>query len=350
MFNNILSELVRFYKKGEREYMNKRAFYIDNIKAILIFLVVLGHFYETVDFQGRTGIYCLIYSFHMPTFIFLSGLCFKKANNNKFFKNLVYPYVVFQVLYTIFNALEAGKGIKFQFSTPNWILWYILAMCLWHGVSNVINITEKNALPILAVSIIVALLVGFDKTVAGYFALSRTIAFFPFFFAGVCIKTLYYDKFEGIVLSPPKMLKIIACVAVSVCVAVLFIFRWDLKNRWFYQSTPYKQPYEVFIRAAILVCAVSFIIFLLVFIPKKKVPFLSYIGQNTMPIFLMHGFVVRFLLHRDYLINIPLPIVTIPILSLLVVCIFALPPVVKVLRPFYSWPFQKKNKIAETAK
>ena len=36
-----------------------------------------------------------------------------------------------------------------------------------------------------------------------------------------------------------------------------------------------------------------FVVFLLFVIPRKKVPFLSVLGQNTLAIFLLHGFIVR---------------------------------------------------------
>ena len=51
--------------------MTKRIYKFDNLKAILIFLVVFGHFLELVE--GHKLLYLTIYSFHMPLFLFLSG-------------------------------------------------------------------------------------------------------------------------------------------------------------------------------------------------------------------------------------------------------------------------------------
>ena len=54
--------------------MKTRDAKIDNLKGILIFLVVFGHLLELVITKGHAKyIYELIYSFHMPFFIFLSG-------------------------------------------------------------------------------------------------------------------------------------------------------------------------------------------------------------------------------------------------------------------------------------
>ena len=52
---------------------------MDNIKFFLIFCVVFGHMLELVD----TGVwYKIIYSFHMPAFIFVSGY-FAQFNRKK---------------------------------------------------------------------------------------------------------------------------------------------------------------------------------------------------------------------------------------------------------------------------
>lgn len=50
-----------------------RNYRMDNIKSFLILCVVLGHMLEL---SGTGGWYRVIYSFHMPAFIFVSGfLC-----------------------------------------------------------------------------------------------------------------------------------------------------------------------------------------------------------------------------------------------------------------------------------
>lgn len=52
----------------------QRLYGFDNIKFILIFLVVLGHLLEiSSPFAGKDMLYKIIYSCHMPVFIFISG-------------------------------------------------------------------------------------------------------------------------------------------------------------------------------------------------------------------------------------------------------------------------------------
>ena len=57
----------------------KRIYKYDNVKALLIFLVVIGHM--TTDYVSDSHmvrwITLWIYTFHMPAFIFISGLVHK---------------------------------------------------------------------------------------------------------------------------------------------------------------------------------------------------------------------------------------------------------------------------------
>ena len=67
-----------------------------------------------------------------------------------------------------------------------------------------------------------------------------------------------------------------------------------------YSSYSYeKAGYNPLIKAILLVCGFAWIIFLLSAIPDKKMPFVSLLGQNTLSIFLLHGFVVKFAKEYD---------------------------------------------------
>ena len=51
-----------------------REYGFDNLRGLLIVLVVLGHLLEICgSFPGAGFLYRTIYSFHMPAFLFLSG-------------------------------------------------------------------------------------------------------------------------------------------------------------------------------------------------------------------------------------------------------------------------------------
>ena len=76
----------------------KRNFKLDNIKLLMLFLVIIGHFIE-VSLLGNdnaaTQIYTYIYIFHMPLMLLISGNFAKKYTNYysklKRFASIMFP-------------------------------------------------------------------------------------------------------------------------------------------------------------------------------------------------------------------------------------------------------------------
>lgn len=84
--------------------MNKeRDYFFDNLKAVLIFLVVLGHFLLPIHGESvLVVVKRLIYVFHMPLFVFVSGYFAKKIykNGQYNFKKILYlikAYIIFVI-------------------------------------------------------------------------------------------------------------------------------------------------------------------------------------------------------------------------------------------------------------
>lgn len=61
---------------------NERIFLYENVRFILIVLVVVGHAIDLNTAQSKVykSLFLWIYSFHMPLFLFLSGLFHKNKN------------------------------------------------------------------------------------------------------------------------------------------------------------------------------------------------------------------------------------------------------------------------------
>ena len=88
--------------------MEPRNYYFDNAKFILIFFVVFGHFLRSFIEDNETiyTIYKVIYTFHMPAFILVSGFFakgfYQKGYVKKITKKLIFPYLIFQINYSVF--------------------------------------------------------------------------------------------------------------------------------------------------------------------------------------------------------------------------------------------------------
>ncbi|WP_052356695.1 acyltransferase family protein [[Clostridium] dakarense] len=67
-------------------------YFVDNLKVLLIFLVVFGHLIERYINTNDTlmGMYMFIYTFHMPLFIFISGFLSKNIHKSKKYSSKTY--------------------------------------------------------------------------------------------------------------------------------------------------------------------------------------------------------------------------------------------------------------------
>ena len=272
-----------------------REFKYDNIRALLILLVVFAHLLEQFSGSARNITYTVIYTFHMPCFIFITGY-FARFDQKKFLKRLVLPYVIFQPLYLLFGyfVTHTLKTFTFQFSTPYWILWYFFTVICYYLLLPVIKTSKpKTALIVLGVCVVLAIGAGFDKSIGRVFSLSRTIVFFPFFAAGYYFKNIFQN--EKVIENREKAKKIAVCISTFVVVfgstlaVVLKVPKKILYGSYSYSAA----QSNAFIRTLLFIVAAAWIVVLLYAIPNKRIPLVSSLGKSTLPVFLLHGFVVR---------------------------------------------------------
>ena len=168
---------------------NKRHF-IDNIKVVLIFLVVFGHLIERYIDTSDTlmAIYMFIYIFHMPLFIYISGYLSKNVNKSKkiFLKDLLIPYIFLNIIWYSLAYIYTGD-INLPIIYPGWTLWFLLSLFFWRSSLKYL-IKIKYILPI---SFILGILIGLIPN-GSILSFSRTIVFLPFFLLG------YYTDIEKI--------------------------------------------------------------------------------------------------------------------------------------------------------
>ncbi|MDI1538643.1 acyltransferase family protein, partial [Staphylococcus aureus] len=90
--------------------LKERDYFFDNARAILILLVVFGHMLQpyTSGDKYLSALYLVIYSFHMPTFLFISGYFAKNIDKpyylEKISKRLIVPYMIVFALLCLSNA------------------------------------------------------------------------------------------------------------------------------------------------------------------------------------------------------------------------------------------------------
>ena len=102
-------------------------------------------------------------------------------NGERRVKGILYPYFLYETLYLMFQQFFLEQENVLQFTTPYWLLWYLISLlCLaiflplisWKGFTQ-----EK----VLTATFVLFLAAGFDNTVGYYLSLSRTLVLLPFF-------------------------------------------------------------------------------------------------------------------------------------------------------------------------
>lgn len=264
-----------------------RNYLLDNMKVILIFLVVFGHLIERYinNMDSIRCIYVIIYSFHMPLFVFISGYLSKNYEkcNKRAIRDFLIPYVVFNIAW----YMSYGGGLKSLYY-PGWALWYMLCLFYWRFLL-------KYLLRFKAVAFVSVLLGlcsgGIASEYSAYLSLSRALAFLPFFLLGYHFNDVHLGKIKrinGVV------------VAMASILIVLFLIYFVKGNyidyKFLYMSMPYKyfglDFYQgVMFRALLYVLSAMCCLIVIWITPSRKM-FFSYIGSGTLMVYLLHTHVI----------------------------------------------------------
>ena len=176
------------------------SYLVDNIKVLLIFLVVFNHIIAfqlvKVDVIVRYVWYAITI-FHMPAFVFMSGYLSKKPQDVlKNVKNLLIPYILGYSL-TWYAYIWTGRSMDYELLRPSGtVMWYVLALFIYRLTIEALGKVRF----IVPLSIIFALWAGTRPEFTTYLSSSRIVVFFPFFVAGYLWKSDYTKvvrKFKG---------------------------------------------------------------------------------------------------------------------------------------------------------
>ena len=171
---------------------SKRSQYFDNAKFILIFLVVFGHVISPLKGKDNllSTLYTFIFLFHMPAFILISGYFAKgyrkKGYVTKAFKKILFPYVIFQVIYSLFYFWNGQSAVlKIDLFHPHWTLWFLLSLFCWNLF---LYIFARLGWIGFLIAVALGIGIGYVDNIGSFLSLSRTFVFFPYFLLGFLLQ------------------------------------------------------------------------------------------------------------------------------------------------------------------
>lgn len=320
--------------------MTKRINKWDNIKAVLMYLVVFGHFldYFTSDSGLCRSAFLFIYFFHMPLFIFISGLFGKntvdKGKNTKLI-GFAFLYVAFKLLITFFNYLSSGK-FTFSLLKESNIPWYLLTLIVYPLVIR--KLKNFKPLWILGTSVVLALIIGYDKTFGDYFAISRLIVYFPFYYCGYILNQediLKVTNSRAVKISGFFFIAALFTASFLMC-DTLYSIRAMLTARNSYHALGSYGIIGPVFRLGVYALSVLSSVAVISLTPENT-PFniLAFFGKRTLPVYVFHIFIIKLLLNQFGLKKVLLSVD--PLLSICIMAVLsAVIMVVCCLKPFHA--------------
>lgn len=299
-----------------------RNYFLDNYKSFLILLVVIGHFIEPCYTNNLflTILKWVIFSFHMPAFIFISGYFSKKDMGlEKLIQKLVIPYFIFELLYYFLYVFVIHKETGLYFNRPKFSLWYLMSLFFWRIATPYLKRIPGN----LFIAITGGLLIGFTQ-LGNFFSIPRTLFFYPFFLAGYYFQENWFDTVRrhwkaftiGLATAPGLLGGWVLFTGQEL---TPFIFY----GRYSYADMGLTNGVGLLVR---LVCyGISFLAIFAVcaIIPRKK-HFYSILGVRTMSIYLFHGLVYSILKDGHVLEKVNTPLETVLLLGFCILLTFVL--------------------------
>lgn len=257
----------------------ERSAYWDNIKGFLILFVVFGHvLYKLQDVSaGIDAFVDLIYMFHMPAFVFVSGF-FGKSERSRSFNGII--RLVF--LYFIFNSITVFIEGYTSYLKPIYSYWYLIALIVWRLTAHRIAKFKHITLFLMAS----ALIIGFFPAIDNHFAVARIIGFYPFYMLGYKLSEKKNAKIlDMLYIRRASFGAVILMITGVAALYALLIFAYDDSA---FSFGAYIKPVDLIGRIAIFIVAYLAILSIRYIAPDKKIPLITEFGRNSLWIFVFH--------------------------------------------------------------
>jgi fucose 4-O-acetylase-like acetyltransferase len=274
----------------------RRVFYFDNAKCILIFLVVFGHVISPLKGEDDflLALYSVIFLFHMPAFILISGYFSKGYNKKGYLKKTVtkilLPYLIFQLIYSVFYYWNGhDSSLKFDLFQPHWTLWFLLSLFWWNLLLYVFAKLKWTG---FIIATVIGICIGYIDPVGSFLSISRTFVFFPYFLLGFLLEPKHLKLI--------KKVKYSTVIALGILLSTMLLFGTFFPKDaipWLLGDTSYadmggKELIDGLKRAVQYVLTVIVICGFLTIVPSKGFKW-TVIGERTLYVYLLHGFIIK---------------------------------------------------------
>ncbi|MDT7842343.1 acyltransferase family protein [Streptomyces justiciae] len=329
----------------------QRDAFFDNAKYLAIVLVAVGHAWEPLKGDSRIleGVYTVVYSFHMPAFIIISGFFSRSFDMRpdrlkRLITGVAVPYVLFETAYVLFDRTVGGdSGKDISLLDPWYLTWFLCALFVWRLCTPILKLIRWP----LPFALGVAMLASVAPSIGNDLDLQRVLQFLPYFVLGLCMKAEHFHMVRT------WRMRILA---VPVFAAALAVGWWAvprMNTAWFYHRDAAQDlgaPWWVgpVMVLAMFGCSLLLTACFFAWVPRRKMWFTA-LGAGTLYGYLLHGFLVKAGDYQGWFdhawLHRPLGEIFVSLVAAAVVTALCTKPVQRVFRfamePKMEWAFRK---------
>nr|WP_235458545.1 acyltransferase family protein [Streptomyces olivochromogenes] len=325
--------------------------FFDNAKYLAIVLVAVGHAWEPLREGSRaaTALYLLVYAFHMPAFIVVSGYFSRgfdasPARITRLLTGVVVPYVVFEVAYTLFTRwTDQVPDRPVSLLDPLYLTWFLAALFVWR-LTTPLWLRLRRPLPL---ALVVAMLATVSPSIGNDLDLQRVLQFLPYFVLGLCLRP------EHIRLVRRRAVRVAAVPVFAGALAVAYWAAPRMSADWFLhrdsaQELGQSAWYGPVMTLALFGCSLVLVACFLSWVPGRRM-WCTPLGAGTLYGYLLHGFVAQgakaWGWYDPAWVHGPLGEITVTLVAAAVVTALCTPPVRRVfhcvVEPSSTWAFKR---------
>ena len=260
----------------------------DNLRFLLILLVVVGHFASSFESTGfGKGLMLFIYTFHMPLFFFISGLFHK--NDRILNKVILFVTLGFfqRIVFFLGNRLTMPQP-EYSVLSHAGVYWFLFALAVFIPLTWLLR--NQNLKFILLAWIVFSCFAGYDQQLGDFLLLMRLIVFYPFYLAGSMVGAgtmlrLHRDNRRKL---RPAALLVFAVLAI-IC------FAGAHKYFHFFNLFTGRNPYYAeIVSYGALARLVNYLfsaiagISLIMLVPERDMGLVTKMGRQTLNVFFWH--------------------------------------------------------------
>lgn len=325
--------------------------FFDNAKYLAIALVAMGHSWEPLKGDSRVleALYSVVYAFHMPAFIIISGYFSRSFDMRpdrlkRLVTGVVVPYVLFETAYSLFErSVGDSPGQDISLLDPWYLTWFLCALFVWRLTTPIWK-AVRHPLP---VAFAVAMLASVAPSIGDDLDLQRVLQFLPYFVLGLCLRP---EHFRLVRRWPVRI------AALPVFAGALVFSWWSvprMNTGWFYHRDSAQElgapwwcgPVMVL---ALFGCSLLLTACFLSWVPGRRMWFTA-LGAGTLYGYLLHGFVVKLAVYEGWFdpgwLHRPLGEILVTALAGAGVTLLCTGPVRRVFRfamePRMDWAFRR---------